>query len=162
MLSVLALLRSTSAAPATTEVGTIRKLGLGGSIGNGWLSAAGKYWFTPGTGVSGYVGTGGILQQVRANFEMDLFTVRDSDFGRFDMYWLLGVDTGVWLYPGFASPKLGFGAGLGVDLKLHDTPLDVFVDVGLGGYPIDFCSDSVQLFCYLQPRTDLGVRYYFP
>ncbi len=161
MLIPLALALVIDSAHATTEVGTVRKLGIGAASGNGFISATGKYWFKPNLGVTAYVGNGGLLQQFRANFEMDLFTVRDTDFGRFDMYWLAGIDAGVWLFPGFASGKVGFGAGLGVDLKFHDSPLDAFVDVGLGGYPLDYCATSVPLFCYLQPRADVGVRYYF-
>lgn len=161
MLTTLALALLIDPAAAATEVGTARKFGLGAATGNGYLSAAGKYWFKPNLGVSFYLGNGGLLQQVRGNFEMDLFTVRDTEFGKFDLYWLAGLDAGMWLYPGFVSGKLGFGAGLGVDLKFHDWPLDAFVDVGLGGYPFDICPLADTLFCYMQPRADLGVRYYF-
>lgn len=162
MITTLALSLLVDPAAAATEVGTARKFGLGAASGNGFISAAGKYWLKPAIGVSAYLGNGGLLQQVRANFEVDLFTARDTELGKFDVYWLAGVDGGVWLYPGFASGKLGFGTGLGVDLKFHDMPLDAFVDVGLGGYPFDVCTISVTLFCYMQPRADLGVRYYFP
>jgi hypothetical protein len=54
--------------------------------------------------------------------------------------------------------KFGGGAGLGVNLKVHDAPVDIFLDVGLGVY-FDFCGAAS---CLLQPRADLGARYYFP
>ncbi len=162
MFTTLALALLVAPSHADTEVGTTRKLGIGASVGNGIIGGAGKYWFKPNLGVTGYLGTAGVLQQLRVNFEMDIFTVRDTDFGRFDLYWLVGMDAGVWLWPGFASPKIGFGAGLGVDLKFKDSPIDAFVDVGLGGYPEDYCASTVDLFCHLQPRLDAGARYYFP
>ncbi len=153
------LLALLAPAQAASEVGTARQLGVGASFGNGIIGVAGKYWFNPTIGVSGYVGNAIELQQLRANFEMDIFTVRDTEFGRFDLYWLAGVDAGFWAKPGFVAGKLGGGAGLGVDLKLHDLPLDIFLDVGLGVYAFDFCGAAA---CLLQPRGDLGARYYFP
>jgi hypothetical protein len=149
-----------SPAHAESEVGTARKLGLGLSFGNGIIGVAGKYWLSPTVGVSGYLGNAIQLQQLRANFEMDIFTVRDTEFGRFDLYWLAGIDAGFWAFPGFQAGKFGAGAGLGVNLKLGDFPADIFLDVGLGVYPADFCSSTNS--CLLQPRADLGARYYFP
>ena len=162
MLLVSALVLTATHALAATEVGTVRKLGVGAEFGNGILGVTGKYWFSPTVGVSASVGNAVLLQQLRVDFNQDLFTVRDTDFGRFDLYWLAGIDTGIWLEPGFVKGKFGLGAGLGVDLKFHDYPLDAFADVGLGAYPVDLCVDAVSLFCYLQPRANVGARYYFP
>jgi hypothetical protein len=156
---LLALALFATSAHAESEVGTARKLGVGVSFGNGIIGATGKYWFSPTIGVAGYLGNAVELQQLRANFEMDIFTIRDTEFGSFDLYWLAGLDLGVWLKPGLAAPKFGAGAGIGVNLKLADFPGDIFLDVGLGGYPVDFCG---QTSCVVQPRADLGARYYFP
>lgn len=159
MIPTLLLALLPAVAHAQTEVGTARKLGVGGAFGNGIIGAAGKYWFSPTVGISGYIGNAIELQQLRANFEMDIFTVRDTEFGRFDLYWLAGVDAGFWAMPGFVAGKFGGGAGLGVNLKVHDAPVDIFLDVGLGVYAFDFCGAAS---CLLQPRADLGARYYFP
>lgn len=159
MIPTLLLAALPATALADTEVGTARKLGVGASFGNGIIGVAGKYWFKPTLGVSGYVGNAIELQQLRVNFEMDIFTVRDTEFGRFDLYWLAGIDAGFWAKPGFVAGKFGGGAGLGVDLKLSDFPFDIFLDVGLGVYAFDFCGAAS---CLLQPRADLGARYYFP
>lgn len=163
----LALLVNPAHAATGTEIGTARKLGLGASFGNGYISLAGKYWFKPTLGVSAYVGNGWLLQQLRVNFEQDIFTVRDMDVGRLDLYWLAGMDVGLWVQPGFAAGKLGFGAGVGVNLKFNDWPLDAFLDIGAGGYPFDYCTLPAvnglpATLCYLEPRADLGMRYYFP
>jgi hypothetical protein len=134
---------------------------VGGAFGNGLIGLAGKYWLKPNIGASAYLGNFGILQQFRANFEMDIFPVRDTEFGRFDLYWLAGIDAGVWLPAGVAIGKFGVGAGVGVDLKFHDDPVDAFLDVGLGYFPVDYCTAKTALPCLLGPRMDLGARYYF-
>ena len=159
MLLALALL---AASPAyATDIGTAKKIGVGAEIGNGLIGATGKYWFSPTVGVSAGLGNFGQLQQLRVNFEMDIFTVRETSLGRFDLFWLAGADAGLWLKPGVAVPRAGFGAGLGLDLKLADDPIEAFVDVGLAGFAVDYCVTTVQLFCYLQPRASVGGRYYF-
>ncbi len=158
----LTLLADPAHAATGTEIGTARKLGIGAATGNGFISVTGKYWLKPTIGFAGYIGNGGELQQARVNFEMDLFTIRDMDVARLDLYWLAGVDGGMWIEPGYVAGKLGFGAGLGVNMKFNDWPMDAFLDVGAGGYPFDQCTSAVQVFCVLQPRADLGARYYFP
>lgn len=144
-----------------TEVGTDRKLGLGGEVGNGIIGVTGKYWFSPTVGVSAGLGNFGTLQQLRVNFEMDIFTVRDEPFGRFDLFWLAGIDTGLYLQSGLVLPRFGTGAGVGLDLKLHDSPIDAFVHVGMGVFPVEYCTTSSSLTCLLAPRGGLGGRYYF-
>ncbi len=144
-----------------TEVGTERKVGVGGEVGNGILGLTGKYWFSPTVGVSAGLGNFGTLQQLRLDFEMDIFTVRDEGFGRFDLFWLAGIDTGVYVLPGLASARFGFGAGVGLDLKFHDAPVDAFVHAGLGVFPVEYCKTTTSLTCLLAPRGGVGARYYF-
>ena len=159
MPHVFALLLSSRA--SATDIGTAKQIGVGAEIGNGLIGATGKYWFSPAVGVSAGIGNFGELLQLRADFEMDIFTLRDTSLARFDLFWLAGVDGGLWFKPGFSSPRLGFGAGVGLDMKLHDDPIEAFVHVGLGGFPEDFCTTTATLFCHLQPRAGLGGRYYF-
>lgn len=159
VLSILAVLSLSTA--SASDVGTAKQIGIGAEIGNGIIGVTGKYWFSPTVGVSAGLGDFGELLQFRADFEMDLFAVRDTDLGRFDLFWLAGLDSGLWFKPGVAIPRVGFGAGIGLDLKLHDEPIELFVHVGLAGFPVDYCVSSVTLFCHLQPRAGLGGRYYF-
>lgn len=159
MTTLLFLLLLPSA--RATDIATAKQIGIGAELGNGIIGVTGKYWFSPTVGVSAGVGNFGQLQQLRLNFEMDIFPVRETTFGRFDLFWLAGADIGMWLKPGIAVPRIGFGAGIGLDLKLHDEPIELFAHVGMGGFALDYCASVDDLFCTLQPRAGLGGRYYF-
>lgn len=154
----LALLASLAHA---TEIGTERKIGAGLESGNGALGLSGKYFLSPSVGVSAGLGNFGKLQQLRLDFEMDIFTLRDEPFGRFDLFWLAGIDTGLYLLPGVTTGRFGVGAGVGLDLKLHDTPCEAFIHIGMGVFPVEYCTNSNSSFCLLAPRGGLGGRYYF-
>jgi hypothetical protein len=147
-----------------SDVGTVKKLGLGVATGPFFASVTGKYYLSDKVGISAYLGTNGFYHGIRANFEMEFVEFHEWDFGRLDMYWDAGVDAGLYTSVFYTSlgygGELGVGGGVGVELQFSNVPASVFVDAGLGIHPI--CGSlSLSGFCLVQGRGAAGGRWYF-
>lgn len=150
---ILALLSTVHAA----ELGTDWKLGVGGATGDTFIAATGKYFLTDKFGVSGYLGTSIVRQRLRVNTELDLVSLAELDVADLELYVLLGVDFGLGTSYG-VSAEIGGGLGAGISMRFNNFPAEAFLDVGAGGYPV--CATSFWYWCYVQPRADLGFRWY--
>ncbi|MFZ5478654.1 MAG: hypothetical protein ACOZNI_17920 [Myxococcota bacterium] len=155
MLTALVLASSLANA---TDVARTRKFGIGASTGVAYLAFTGKYYFDPKGGIAFWAGTSGIHHQARVNYEREFVEFADWDFARFDMYWDVGADFGVW-YLGTA--EVGAGGGVGVELQFHEVPVQVWVDAGAGVYPSCYGYGVYVGGCFLQGRGSAGGRWYF-
>jgi hypothetical protein len=158
---VTALLVSTLA--QASDVGTSKRIGVGVATGPGILDATGKYYLNDKMGISAYLGTSFSYHMLRGNFEMEFVELADWDFARMDMYWDAGIDLGLHTAYGFVDGQFGLGGGVGVELQFHEVPAHVFVDVGLGVNPLNFCDiyEAPGGFCLIAPRGAAGGRWYF-
>ncbi|MDP2317432.1 MAG: hypothetical protein Q8P41_31395 [Pseudomonadota bacterium] len=158
MLLTLAL---TSLAQAS-DVATTKKFGIGVASGPTGIAATGKFYLTDKAGISGYIGTSGWYHGFRANFEMEFYEIESWDFGRLDLYWDVGVDLGLWTW-GVSTGLVGVGGGVGIELQFEKVPASVFVDAGLGIYPVN-AYDTIGPkagFGLIAPRGAAGGRWYF-
>jgi hypothetical protein len=163
MLTALALVTALTTNANASDVATTKKLGVGVATGPFAISATGKYYLSDKVGISAYLGTSGVYHGLRANFEMEFWPIHDWNFGRLDMYWDAGVDAGLWTYFGYTGAQVGLGGGVGAELQFEKVPASVFVDVGLGVYPLNLCSGygAYAGFCLVSPRGAAGGRWYF-
>lgn len=159
MLTALAL----STLVQASEIGTTKKFGIGVASGPMAISATGKYYFNDRAGLSFYAGTSGLYHGARVNFESEIVEFADWDWATFGMYWDAGVDLGLYSWWGYAGANVGVGGGVGVELQFAEVPAQVFVDAGLGVYPVNFCNvyTSYAGFCLVSPRGAAGGRWYF-
>lgn len=154
MLFALAL--ATSAHAFT--IGTDYKLGVGGATGDTFLALNGKYWLTSRFGVDGYLGTSFVRQRLRLNTELDVLEVSRIQSTSLEFYALVGADVGIGTAYG-VQPDIGIGGGVGLAARFAKFPGELFVDAGAGWYPV--CAVYFgAYFCDVQPRADLGFRYY--
>lgn len=169
MLNLL-LLASTVA--HATEVGTLKKLGIGANIGYP-VSVTGKYFVAEKWAVSAYVGTSwGVYWDIRAQAERDLVTFHEWDFGTLGMYACAGLQLDIYPPSVTYGPTLnaapGFYGGAAVTLRFSDSPAEVFAgaDLGIGIGTWDF------LYVKNDPRygtlgpygighANLGGRWFF-
>jgi hypothetical protein len=159
MLTFLALVATANASDVATE----KKFGIGVASGPMAISVTGKYYFSDKAGVSAYLGTSGLYTGLRANFEDEFVTFHEWDFGRLDMYWDAGLDVGLLSYYGVGGFELGVGGGVGVELQFEKVPASVFVDAGLGIWPLNGATyvDGFPGFGLVSPRGAAGGRWYF-
>ncbi|MES2641586.1 MAG: hypothetical protein V4850_18995 [Myxococcota bacterium] len=159
MLLALAL----SSVVEASDVATTKKFGIGVASGPFAISATGKFYLSEKSGIAAYLGSSGIYHGARVNFESEFVEFGDWDFGRLDMYWDAGVDVGLWTYFGYTGAQIGVGGGVGIELQFNKVPASVFVDVGLGVYPLNLCSGygAYAGFCLISPRGAAGGRWYF-
>ncbi len=146
---------------AASEVATEKRLGVGVASGPFAISATGKYYLSDKSGISAYLGTSGVYHGLRANFESEFLEIQEWDFARLDLYWDAGIDFGVWTWFGSAA-HFGIGGGVGIELQFNDVPASVFVDAGLGVYPV--CSGAGAGYtgaCLVGGRGAAGGRWYF-
>lgn len=159
MVTALAL----TALAHATEIGTTKKFGLGLASGSHFGALTGKYYLNENVGVVVYVGNSGWYTGVRANYEREFHALDSWGWAQLDLYWLVGADVGLWTYYGRYPAVIGAGGGVGADMQFHDVPLSVFLDVGLGLYPINAYDelDRFAGFGLVAPRGSLGGRWYF-
>ncbi len=159
MLTALALISIAHA----TEIATSKKFGIGLASGPGGLAIAGKYYLDSKGGIAGYLGTSWRYQAVRVNYEREFYQIESWGFARLDLYWDAGVDIGSWFYYGKVAGVIGFGGGVGAELQFHEVPLNLFLDIGLGIYPVNAYDelDKFAGFGLVAPRGALGARWYF-
>lgn len=159
MLTALAL----SAVVHASDIGESKKFGIGVASGPMAISATGKFYLNQKSGISAYLGTSGTYHGLRANFESEFVEFAEWSFARLDMYWDAGLDAGLFSWWGYTGAQLGVGGGVGVELQFSKVPAHVFVDVGLGVYPLNFCNTYTAYsgLCLIQPRGAAGGRWYF-
>lgn len=150
---LLALLTTAHAA----EIGTDLTLGVGGATGDTFIAANAKYWLTDKFGASAYLGSSFVRQRLRVNAELDILTLAQMEVADMELYGLVGIDFGLGTQYGVTA-EIGGGLGAGVAMRFNGFPGEAFLDVGAGGYPI--CATSFWYWCYVQPRADLGFRWY--
>jgi hypothetical protein len=139
------------------EIGTDLKLGVGGATGDTFISATGKYWAGQRFGASAYLGTSFVIQRLRVNAELDLLKLSEFEFGDVSLYGLVGIDAALGTTYG-VNPELGAGLGAGLALRFSQFPGEAFLDAGAGGYPV--CATYFWSWCHVQPRGELGFRWY--
>lgn len=146
-----------------TDVGVIKKFGIGIATGPMGISATGKYYLNQKMGISAYIGSSVQYQGLRANFEMEFLEPADWDFARLGLYWDAGVDLGIWTWYGLNAGIVGVGGGVGAELQFHEVPASVFVDVGIGLYPVNAYDELKEIagFGLIAPRGAAGGRWYF-
>lgn len=159
MLTALAL----TAAVHATEIGTSKKFGIGLASGSQAGALTGKFYVSEPAGFAVYVGTSGWYNGLRINYEREFYPVDSWGWAQLDLYWLVGVDVGLWTYYGKNPMVFGAGGGVGADMQFHDVPLSVFLDIGVGLYPINAYDelDRFAGFGVFAPRGAFGGRWYF-
>lgn len=162
MLSLLLLL---SAPADASDVGSPNKFGIGVASGPSAIDFTGKYYFNEKAGLAFYAGTSFVYHNVRVNYESEIKTFVEWPWAEFVMYWDAGVDAELWTFYG-STFEVGVGGGVGVELQFEKVPAQVFVDAGLGVYPVNYCSGitastGVPCFGWVQGRGAAGARWYF-
>lgn len=139
------------------EIGTDLKLGVGAQTGDIFLAVNAKYFLGSRFGLSASLGSSIWVQRLRLNAELDLARLKEWPVGDLELYLLLGVDGGLGTRY-LVAPEVGAGIGAGIALRFASMPAEAYFDVGVGGYPV--CYTAFQTWCYVQPRGDLGFRWY--
>jgi hypothetical protein len=169
------LLLSVALAHATTTIGTDHTFGLGVASGPSAIDLTGKLYFNEKSGLEFFVGTSGISHNARVVYQSNIHSWGDDwSWGQLPLYWHADVDLGVTTYPGYpVYPRIGAGGGVGVAAQFNKFPLEVFVEAGLGIYPLNgYCSavaaDTYELTgvnvgaaCWVGGLGAGGVRWYF-
>jgi hypothetical protein len=158
MLTALWLVSSIAGA---TEIGTTRKIGLGATGAWSGITATGKLWLGEKAGIAGFASTAIVYHSLRAQFDLDLIEFHDWKFGRLDGYAWAGLEVGGHTVGWTTKPTFGPVLGVGADMKFHTVPVEAFVAGGAGYYPLCSSGTPGMAWCSLQPRMDVGGRYYF-
>jgi hypothetical protein len=163
---MIPLLLATTVAQAGSEVGEVRKFGLGGEFGNGtYLNVSGKYWLSDASGVSFHVGTLFVYNEVGARFESN-FLEEELDWADLPVWWWVGADVGLYGSRGYSAAQVGVSGGAGAAFQFTDFPGEAFLTAGVGVFPVNYCSglggySGFYAGCWIQPRGTAGFRYYF-
>lgn len=161
---MISLLLASSLALADSEIGTDRKFGLGVEVGNGtYLNVSGKYWLSEKTGIAFHAGTAFWYHEVGGRFEMVVYEGHWFDWADVPIWWFAGVDAGLYTAT-YTAPQVGITGGAAAALQFAKFPGEVFVQAGLGIFPVNYCSALSPLAgatCIVQGRGGAGFRYYF-
>jgi hypothetical protein len=156
---------------SATEVGDTRKFGLGAEFGNGtYLNLSAKQWTSDTTGIAAHIGTNFFYHEAGARFEKTFLKGEDwVDFAEIPVWWWVGADVGYYNIYGYSGVQVGGSGGVAAAVQLHDSPVEVFSQAGIGVFPLNYCSNlaayygtAVSAACMVQGRGTAGVRYYFP
>ena len=159
MLTALILAHAAHA----TEIGTVRKFGLGAEVGNGtYISVAAQYWLTEKSGISFHAGTSFGYHEVGARYESTFYTGEWFSWADLPIWWWAGADAGGFTGYGIFAPQLGVSGGAGAALQFANFPGEAYFTAGAGVFPVNYCS-SIGLggLCWIQGRGTAGFRYYF-
>jgi hypothetical protein len=149
-----------------TEVGKGKVFGIGATTGYPAIAVTGKYYLNQKTGIAAFLGTTVFYHQLQVEYQSEFLEIHDWDFARFPIYWFAGLDLGLTsLVNGSLDftlyPKIGVIGGVGVALQFHDVPAEVFVESGLGIYPLNGCDGFYYAACLPGVMGHAGGRWYF-
>ncbi len=163
MLTSLLLL--SHLANAGSEVGSVKKLGVGVTTGDPYVGVTGKYWVSDKSGFAVYAGSAFTYHTVKASFQSNFVTVgEDWSFGRLPIYWHADVLVGAYTVPPYVEPVVAVGGGAGTALQFEAVPAEVFGELGLAGGYNGFCASYAAYAgaaCFVRPLVSFGGRWYF-
>lgn len=165
---LLALVLSSVTADAATDIGTEKKFGIGVATGAPLLSLTGKYYLTERSGIVGYAGTTFFSHALRVGYQAPIHTWGENwSWGQLPLYWHVDAEVGVWTYLG-SGIQVGAGGGVGLALQFAKVPAELFTEVGIGVYPLNYCNisypgipGSTRALCIVAPFGAAGARWYF-
>ncbi len=169
---MLTLLILASTFAHATEVGTLKKFGVGANIGYP-LAVTAKYFLAEKWAASAYVGTTyGVYWDIRAQAERDLVTFAEWDFGSLGMYACAGLQVDIYppsfYYGATLSAAPGVYGGAAATLRFNDLPVEAFAgfDAGIGLATWDqFYAKNDPLYGTLGPypigHANVGGRWFF-
>ncbi len=159
---------------SATEVANGANDGVGIAIGAPAFAFTYKHNFSQKHAVAAYVGRSirWIPFDVRAEYNGELAELHDWVWGRLTLMWEGGLEFSLTDRYGNIGTRLGAVGGLGSTLQLHDFPLEAFVDISMGLYPLNNnCFDTLTAgSSCLVGRVDvkrfpspvrIGARWYF-
>lgn len=152
-----------------TEIGDSLRYGGGLSGGYPGAGLTGKAFVSGATGFAAHVSVWSDYLALSVQFEQDLVEMWDNELFALPVYVAIGGDLEFWLWSPLygGALRLGGGASVGVDARLHDLPLSVFAEGGAGVAPISPCTAFADFesngrgFCFVYPRIRVGARWYF-
>ncbi|MCB9674914.1 MAG: hypothetical protein H6737_07340 [Alphaproteobacteria bacterium] len=126
----LLLLLSAFAEDRKTEVAWRKPFGIGAHLGVPFSFTA-KWWIDEKSGVAAHVGFYfANYFEGRVQYERWLVELADWPFGDFGLYVDGGLTTRAWLNPIWrGTAQIGPHAGVGVDLRFKDYPVEVYAEV---------------------------------
>lgn len=159
---------------SATEVANGADDGVGLSIGAPSFAFTYKHFFTQKHAIAAYVGRSPrwIPLDARAEYNGELAEMHDWVWGRLALMWEAGVELSLTDRYGRIGTRMGVVGGLGATLNLHDFPLEAFMDLSIGVYPLNNnCYDTLAASSScLVGRVDkdrfpsplrVGARWYF-
>ena len=163
MLASLLLL--SHLANAGSEVGSVKKLGVGVTTGDPYIGVTGKYWVSDDSGFAVYVGSAVVYHTAKVSFQSNFLTVgEDWSFGRLPIYWHADAVAGLYTVPNYVAPVVAVGGGAGTALQFQAVPAEVFGELGLAAGYNGFCANNAALVgaaCFFRPLVSFGGRWYF-
>lgn len=141
-----------------TEVGRAKRVGVGIDLGVP-LGLTGKFFFNEKQGLALHVGAWADQRlSLQVQFEFEFYEIKDWGWARFPIYGVVGIEPGyAYNYP-YKNAYIGVFGGAGVDLQLHDAPVSIFAEVGVG---LGLAGTGIGPAVVPIVHGQLGARYYF-